>query len=757
MSQIPALMSDLAVILCTASIVILVFKKMKQPIVLGYIVAGILTGSAVSVLPTVSDMTGVKIWADIGVVFLLFALGLEFSFKKLFKIGITAIIATLVITAGMMTTGYLAGSLMGWSHMDSLFLGGMISISSTMIVFKALTDLGLRNKHFAGIVLGVLVVEDLVAVVLMVLLSTVAVSHSIEGVEMVDSVLMLGAFLLFWSVMGIFLIPSLLRRMKPLLNDETLLVVALGLCLGMVMLADKAGFSAALGAFVMGSILAETVEAERVERLIKPVKDLFGAIFFVSVGMMINPALMIAYWVPILVVTLTVVVGQLTWSTFGVLLSGKPLRIAIESGFALTQIGEFAFIIAGLGVSLHVTSDFLYPVVVAVSVITTFMTPYMIRLADPAYIFIDNRLPNKWKLFLDRYSARHAMMQSSSSHWKTLLVSLFRIVTTYAVLSVFFIFLFFQYVSSFLKEVIPGELGSWISLILILSIISPFLRAIMIKKNHSEEYQILWAENKSNRMPLLFLILLRIVLCIVIVMYVVTRLITITSGIGLSVASVIIVVFIFSRHLKRHSINLEKRFLKNFMARENEEERKSPIKKEYVSHLLARSLHLSQFEVLHISPSIGKTLKELNFRQVCGVSIVTIIRGEQRINIPSGEERIYPCDKLVVAGTDADLVIFRSHIEHQKNLSKEENLMEVKELVLKQFVLASNSMLVNHTIKDSNIRDFSVCLVVGIERNGVSIMNPTPDTIFNVHDILWVVGEEEQLVKLYTSSQLIKQ
>ena len=756
MAQIPALISDLALILCTASLVTLIFKKMKQPIVLGYIVAGILTGSAATVLPAVSDMTGVKIWADIGVIFLLFALGLEFSFKKLFKIGGTAIIATMTITAGMMTSGYFVGSLMGWTYMDSLFLGGMISISSTMIVFKALTDIGLRNKHFAGIVLGILVVEDLVAVVLMVLLSTMAVSHVVEGVEMIDSVLMLGAFLLFWSVMGIFLVPSLLRRVKLLLNDETLLVVALGLCLGMVMLADKAGFSAALGAFVMGSILAETVEAERVEYLIKPVKDLFGAIFFVSVGMMINPALMIEYWIPILVITLTVVVGQLIWSTFGILLSGQPLRVAIESGFALTQIGEFAFIIAGLGVSLHVTSSFLYPIVVAVSVITTFMTPYMIRLADPTYLFIEKKLPNRWKLFLERYSTEQSSIQNSS-HWRKLLIALFRMVITYAVLSFFFMFLFFQYVSPILKEKIPGAFGSWFSLFLILVIISPFLRAIMVKKNHSEEYKQLWAENQANRVLLLSLILLRIALCIFIVMYVVTKLIAITVGIGFFIASGIIVLFIFSQHLKQHSINLEKRFLKNFMAREDEEERKSPIKKEYRSHLLTRSLHLSQFEVFQASPSIGKTLKELNFRQVCSVSIVTIIRGTQRINIPNGAERIYPFDKLVVAGTDADLVLFRSHIDRQIAMSKEEYFVESKEVVLKQFRIESNSMLVNQTIKDSNIRDFADCLVVGIEKDGISNMNPNSDTVFSANDLLWVVGEEDQLVKLYTSNQLIKQ
>ena len=373
MSEIAPLISDLAVILIAAGIITLVFKWLKQPVVLGYIVAGIIAGPAVPYIPTVSDPANIKIWADIGVIFLLFAMGLEFSFKKLMTVGGTAVIASITIVSGMMFLGYAAGNALGFSHISSIFLGGMLSMSSTAIVFKAFDDMGLRGQKFTGVVLGVLVVEDLVAVVLMVLLSTLAVSQQVEGMEMLKSILKLGAFLIFWSLLGIYLIPSFLKKVKPFLNDETLLIIALGFCLGMVMIATKAGFSSALGAFVMGSLLAETIEAEKIEKLVKPVKDLFAAIFFVSVGMMIQPDLLIEYLIPICILTILVIVGQVFFGSLGILLSGQSLKIALQSGFSLTQVGEFAFIIASLGVSLKVTDDYLYPVIVAVSVVQHFL------------------------------------------------------------------------------------------------------------------------------------------------------------------------------------------------------------------------------------------------------------------------------------------------------------------------------------------------------------------------------------------------
>lgn len=746
MSHVPVLISDLAVILFSAGIITLLFKWLKQPVVLGYIVAGLLAGPYTFNGPMVTDIADIKIWADIGVIFLLFALGLDFSFKKLMNVGGTAVIGAITIVTAMMLLGYSAGLLLGWGHMNSIFLGGMLSMSSTTIIFKAFDDMELRNQRFAGVVFGILVVEDLFAVVLMVVLSTLAVSKHVEEMEMLSSILKLGAFLLSWSITGIFIIPTFLKKAKRLLNDETLLVVVLGLCLGMVMLAVQAGFSAALGAFVMGSILAETIEAEKITHLVKPVKDLFGAIFFVSVGMMIDPAMLSEYWLPILLITFVVVTGQITFAVFGVLLSGQSLKVAVQAGFSLAQIGEFAFIIASLGLTLHVTDDFLYPIVVAVSVITTFFTPYMIRMADPAYRLLDKKLPRSWRYFLERYSSGSNTIRHKST-WNRLLKALLRIVVTYMVLSVFLIALFFEYVSPLIRESLPGLQGSVVSMVLILLMISPFLRAIMMKKNHSEEFQELWNDNVYNRGPLVSLIILRVMLCIGVVMFVVGNLINVALGIVLAIAAAIIVLFIFSKRLKRHSILLERRFLRNFMARQEEIERRAPIKQRFVQHLLSRDLHLADFEVSQSSPSVGKTLKELNFRQKCGVSVVTIVRGEERINIPGGEERIYPFDHLVVAATDNELLAFRKLVDERTEMRKKEmEQQDQQEVSLEQFMVEKGA--VGRTIRESGIRDRSGCLVIGIERGNTSIMNPSPDTVFEEGDVVWMVGERDKLLRL---------
>ena len=393
MSHLPTLVIDLALILVSAGIITLIFKKLKQPLVLGYIVAGFIAGPHVVFTPTVMDTANIQTWADIGVVFLLFALGLEFSFKKLMKVGGPAVIAAITIIVGMVILGMLVGSAMGWKRMDCIFLGGMLAMSSTSIIYKALEDMGLRTQRFAGLVLGILVIEDLVAVVLMVLLSTMAVKNNFEGAEMAFSIAKLCFFLMLWFIIGIFIIPTFFKRTRLLMNEETLLIVSLGLCLLMVVAATQVGFSSALGAFVMGSILAETMEAEKIGHLVKPVKDLFAAIFFVSVGMMVDPGMIWEYIGPIILITFTVLIGQSLLGTFGVVLAGQPLRVAMQCGFCLSQIGEFAFIIASLGLSFQVTDHFLYPIVVAVSVITTFLTPYMMRLAEPAYPFVEKHLP----------------------------------------------------------------------------------------------------------------------------------------------------------------------------------------------------------------------------------------------------------------------------------------------------------------------------------------------------------------------------
>ena len=535
MSHLPTLVIDLALILVSAGIITLIFKKLKQPLVLGYIVAGFIAGPHVVFTPTVMDTANIQTWADIGVVFLLFALGLEFSFKKLMKVGGPAVIAAITIIVGMVILGMLVGSAMGWKRMDCIFLGGMLAMSSTSIIYKALEDMGLRTQRFAGLVLGILVIEDLVAVVLMVLLSTMAVKNNFEGAEMAFSIAKLCFFLMLWFIIGIFIIPTFFKRTRLLMNEETLLIVSLGLCLLMVVAATQVGFSSALGAFVMGSILAETMEAEKIGHLVKPVKDLFAAIFFVSVGMMVDPGMIWEYIGPIILITFTVLIGQSLLGTFGIVLAGQPLRVAMQCGFCLSQIGEFAFIIASLGLSLQVTDHFLYPIVVAVSVITTFLTPYMMRLAEPAYPFVEKHLPVKWKRLLDRYTSG-AQVVNHESNWKRLLVALGRIVVVYSVILIAELILAFSLLLPFIRTHIPGIWGNILAAVLIIVCMAPFLRAIVAKKNHSVEFQILWQDNRFNRGYLVSLIVFRFVLAMLFVMFVISALFKISIGLLIGIA-----------------------------------------------------------------------------------------------------------------------------------------------------------------------------------------------------------------------------
>ena len=748
MSEIAPLISDLAVILIAAGIITLIFKCLKQPVVLGYIVAGILAGPAVPYIPTVSDPTNIKIWADIGVIFLLFAMGLEFSFKKLMTVGGTAVIASITIVSGMMFLGYTAGNALGFSHLSSIFLGGMLSMSSTAIVFKAFDDMGLRGQKFTGVVLGVLVVEDLVAVVLMVLLSTLAVSKQVEGMEMLESILKLGAFLIFWSLLGIYLIPSFLKKIKPFLNDETLLIIALGFCLGMVMIAAKAGFSSALGAFVMGSLLAETIEAEKIEKLVKPVKDLFAAIFFVSVGMMIQPDLLIEYLVPICILTILVIIGQIFFGSLGVLLSGQPLKIALQSGFSLTQIGEFAFIIASLGVSLKVTDDYLYPVIVAVSVVTTFLTPYMIRMATPVYQLIDNYLPSSIKLMLNRYSSGSNTVTHKST-WKKLLKSMLLDVILYTVLTIFSIIIFFTYVNPIIRENILGFKGALLSLSIILAIILPFLWAIIMKKNHSPEFLKLWNDSKFNRGPLVSLIAIKLLLCASILMPVIVHIFNVASGVGFIITLLILLMIILSKKLKKRSLSIEKRFIDNFNGKTTDSNIGSPLTDNIFKSLPFNDLHLMDFVVGQESSIVGRSLKEINFRQKYGINIVSIIRGERQINIPRGEERLYPFDKIIIVGTDEELDLFQEIIQKQDKEYRDQLAQSFNNNIkIEQFNIEPDSPLIGRSIQQSDIRDKNACLILGIERDGKSMMNPPSQTVFKENDNVWVAGEYRQIVQL---------
>ena len=750
MSELSPLIIDLALILMCAGLTTLIFKRLKQPLVLGYIVAGFIASPHMPYTPSVQDTNDIKLWADIGVIFLLFALGLEFSFKKLMKVGGTAIIAACSVILVMIVLGVLVGMSFGWDRMDCIYLGGMLAMSSTTIIYKAFDDMGLRQQRFAGLVLSVLILEDILAIVLMVMLSTLAVSQNFEGMEMVQSVVKLVFFLVLWFVVGIYIIPTFLKRVRKWMSAETLLVVTVGMCFLMVVLAAEAGFSAAFGAFMMGSILAETVEAESIEKLVAPVKDLFGAIFFVSVGMMVDPAMIVEYKIPIIVITLTILLGQSILGSGSFVLAGQPLKVAMQCGFSLTQIGEFAFIIASLGVSLNVTSDFLYPIVVAVSVITTFTTPYMIRLSVPAYNWASKRIPSKWMGLLEHYSIHSHTTVNQENNWRKFLKAVFRMMLVYCIVTVATIAICTQFITPFLLAWLPRQWGDLVGMVITILAISPFLRAIMVKKNHSVEFQALWRDNRFNRAPLVSIILLRIVLAVCFVMYVISAYYHASAALAGGAAIVLVLLMIYSRWLKKHSIVMERTFMQNLNLRDRYEEYRGEKQPEYVGHLLSHDLHLSDFDIPADCAWAGQTLKELNMGRVYGVHVASILRGSRRINIPGGDERIYPNDRLQVIGTDEQLATLGKAMNRleEETKDKEQQNWEHQEMRLKQFIIDADSPFLDKSIRHSGIRNQYNCLIVGIEKADGTLMSPDADEVLHQGEVIWVVGEEKDVAHL---------
>ncbi|MDR0768737.1 MAG: cation:proton antiporter [Dysgonamonadaceae bacterium] len=745
MEHLAPLIQELTLILITAGVVSLVFKRLKQPIVLAYIVAGIILSFFVT--EDNPEYTNIETWAEIGIIFLLFGLGLEFSFKKLMKVGVTAVVATSFIVICMIGVGYFLGLCFGWSHMASLFLGAMLSISSTMIIIKVFEDLHYTKRNFARIVMGVLIMEDLFAVLLMVLLSTIAVSNKFEGMEMLYSLFKLATFLLFWFLLGTYLIPVLLRKAKRFLDDETIMILSLALCLGMVFLATAAGFSSALGAFIMGSILAETMESERIEKLVLPIKNLFGAVFFVSVGLMVKISSLGEHIVPILIITAIVVIGRMIIATGGVLLAGQNLKTSVSAGFSLAQIGEFSYIIAALGMSFKVIEDSMYQIIVSVSVLTLFVTPYVVRLAEPANNFLERLLPQKWQDFLNKNTSG-AHLVNRDSLWKKLLIEIGTTVLIYYVISIIIVNASLAYACPFVRELLPDIEGNLLVGAATIVILAPFLRVIIIKKNRSIEYLTLWNESKSNRGPLVSTIVCRVFICAGLIVYLLQELFHLNVVISVALAAVILLSITRSKKIKARSLAMETRFKENFNEKEKYRESKAPLSKGFVNHVMERDLHLSEFSIEPYFPIVGKTLKELNFRQLFGVSIVTIVRGSQRINIPNGNERIYPGDHVIVLGTDTQMEQFQARLEEKRRKYETVEAEITPEVRMRQFQISSESHLIGETIRTSKIQEVYNCLVIGIERNDTSIQNPDLDLVLEEGDVVWIIGEYNNILKI---------
>ena len=732
------LITDLGLILMTAGVAVLLFKKLKQPLVLGYLIAGFLAGSNFDFFPSITDHKSVEVWAEIGVIFLLFSLGLEFSFKKLMKVGGSASITAAIQIFFMILLGYFVGIAMDWEKMDSIFLGVILSISSTTIILKTFDELGVKTQKFAGIVLGSLIVQDIVAILMMVLLSTIAVSQQFSGGELIQSILKLLFFLTLWFIGGIFFIPTLLRKAKSILTDEITLIIAVALCLMMVILASNVGFSPALGAFIMGSIIAETTQAEHVEHLVKPVKDLFGAVFFVSVGMLIDPDTLVKHAIPVAILTLITIFGQSISATIGALISGQPLKQSIQTGMSLSQIGEFSFIIATLGMSLKVTSEFLYPIVVAVSAVTTFTTPYMIKAAVPVSNFIESKIPKKWVKAIDKYSANTESIKSVSD-WQIVLRANLTQIVIHSVIIVAIILLSSQYILPLVED---SKFGNALAALITLFVLSPFLWALSLRRVASTQSAALM-NNRKYRGPIIMLFLIRLLLTVFYLGFLLNTFFSvIVALIGLVIA--LTVYYLFPKKLNEQYHKIENHFIKNLNAREIVKAGRSR------QDLTPWDGHMTTFEIAKESNIAGKTLKELEIREKMGINIAFIRRGEIMINIPGRNERLFPGDEICVIGTDNQIQEFKAYLDkHEMDIP--EKLAET-DIVLKQIEL-QNEEFIGKSIRESQIREKTNGLVVGIERNRKRILNPESHIVLQPYDILWIVGSRKKLFEFFDNEK----
>lgn len=731
--NIEGLISDLAFILILGAIVTVLFKLIKQPVVLGYIVAGFLASPNFHYLPSVTTEENIDFWAQIGIVVLLFSLGLEFSFRKLINSGGSAIVTALIIVTGMMGAGFAVGHLMHFNTINCLFLGGMLSMSSTTIIIKAFTDMGLRQKKFASLVLAVLIVEDLFAVLMMVLLSSIAINSSVEGSELLYSVGKLVFFLVIWFLVGVYVLPSLLGAIRRFLNSETLLIVSMGLCLGMAVFSVYCGFSLALGAFVMGSVLAGTSFAERIESVVTPVKDLFGSVFFISVGMMVRPDILAEYWLPIIILSLVVIVGMIIFGTCGMLVTGQSLRVAIESGFSLTQIGEFAFIIASLGLSLGVLESTLYPIVVAVSVITTFTTPYFIKMSVPFADFVERHLPSQLHFLINRYQKDAESSEAAGRPWGRVLKRYLWRTVLYSIVLLAIQICVHNFVVPHLHSLGPAW-SRITSIAVMLVCMSPFLLALMLPIHAGK----LGPEHsKTAKIPLLVMMIFRFLIALFFVLRAFWLVYSMHVGMWVLISVVILLSMYFSRRLRENMGKIESKFLDNLNQRE--------LNRSGKKNAVVNDLHQAYITVGSAWPYAGQRLMDSDIRQTYGVNIVGIQRGQTFIPIPNGRERIYPGDTISVIGTDSQIEKMLPVVE--ANLPDTGNNIDISQVKLTSILLSANSTLISKTARSASLRDNYDALVVAVDR-GEEHIDSQPDLVFQEGDILWLVGNPVKIAKL---------
>lgn len=761
MGHLPQIITDLALLLIVAAIVTLLFKKIKQPVVLGYILAGILIGPHIPWLPSVVDTENITVWADIGVIFLMFALGLEFSFTKLANVGGSAIVTALTEMVFMIAAGILCATLLGWSLMDSIFLGGMLAISSTTIIIKAFDELNMRGKKFTDLVFGTLVVEDIVGIFLMVLLSTIAVSQNVSGATVALQIGQMALYLALWFVLSIVLVPSILKRVVDFLNDEMLLVIAIGLCLGMVVLANAIGFSSALGAFIAGSILAGTIQAERIEELVNPLKDLFGAVFFVSVGMLVSPAMLVEHIWPIVIITLVTIIGKPIFTALGVLFSGQSLRTAVQCGFSLSQIGEFSFIIAALGLSLGVTADFLYPVIVSVSVVTTLTTPFMIKNAERFYNLLNRLLPEKLREKLNRYTSEDQEKIEQDSLWKIYLKGYFGKLLLFLVISLAVMAIVFRLVRPFLEGYLTTGAGNILSALLIIVVMTPFIANMFYRRKKDRSFTILWFKSKSNRLPLAALTIFMLAVAVGMVALVIYVVADIDALWVVIPALVIIVLISRSEGLMSRFLRLEVHFLANLNERHLvEQENRARQDGERKTKWVDEQLYVVRTVVPADSPLHQKSLSALGYKKFFNANIIKIVRKGRHLNIPGAKEKLHAGDEVYFMGSAGEMAVFRERTDPVKLQLAEEEMQTLHQFIDAQddnrhdnllcFVVEveKGDRLEGKILKNAGIKENYHCFVLGMARDALPLLEPDRNLRLEPGDLVWLLGREQTAAKL---------
>ena len=733
MSDLPALFSDLALILVTAGITTLLFKWLKQPVVLGYIIAGFLIGPYFEWFPVITDHTSVETWSEIGMVFLLFAIGLEFSFKKLKKVGGTVGITALTELVTMCVVGFFLGKLLGWSKMDSIFLGAMLSISSTTIIAKAFEDMKLNREKFSENVIGELVVEDLEAVLIMVILSTLSVSQSFNGQELLFSMLKLVFFILIWFLGGIYLIPSILKRSRKFMSAETLTVFSVGLCFLMVVLANIAGFSSALGAFIMGSILAETLEADMIQKLVMPIKNLFGAIFFVSVGMMVSPEILVQYWWQILVITAVLIVFKTGSNTVGRLFAGQGLKSSLQGGMCFCQIGEFSFIIATVGMTYGVIDDFLYPIIVSVSIVTTFLTPYMIKAANPLFGFIDAKVPDKWK---QKLSNSDTGIRAKSGKMVALRDFMTRnlkrmVIYTAIVIAVFLIC--HAFIAPLFNRVLPPKWASLVNLLLTLILMTPFLWGMAFKHNIRYVTRKLQVPNRFNLFVVYVVYGIRYIIAVGIITYTILQYYHISFWLAFGIGVAVSLLLRFSSPFMMFYQRIEKRFLENLNRRQS-------MQMFVIPEILQENFHLAKMTLSPKSVYSGKKIIDTDFRDNYNVSVVGVERADEQFDLPDKDFQLFPYDRITFIGTEEHTTALKSKVE----VEEEAFIREVPEsdVEIYKMEIKVGNRFQGVSLMDSRLSSEYNAMVIAIERNGDFILNPSPRICFDSDDLVWFVSSE---------------